>query len=182
MSKDRKRVPKASTLMGSLRSRGYSFESAVADVIDNSISSHAQNIRVLFPTSPMDELALGILDDGDGMSEEVLFEAMRYGSFSAEEKRAEDDLGRFGMGLKSASLSQCRCLTVVSFDGKDLHGLKWDYNYILETKDWLIQELSITEISNLPYIEKLKAQSKGTLVVWQDFDVISLVSRKNWDG
>ena len=173
MSKDRKLVPKASTLMGSLRSMGYSFESAVADVIDNSISSHAQNIRVLFPTSPMDELAIGILDDGDGMSEEVLFEAMRYGSFSAEEQRAEDDLGRFGMGLKSASLSQCRCLTVVSFDGKDHHGLKWDYNYILETKDWLIQELSITEISNLPYIEKLKAQSKGTLVVWQDFDVIS---------
>ena len=72
MSKDRKLVPKASTLMGSLRSMGYSFESAVADVIDNSISSHAQYIRVLFPTSPMDELAIGILDDGDGMSEEVL--------------------------------------------------------------------------------------------------------------
>lgn len=173
MSKDRKLVPKASTLMGSLRSMGYSFESAVADVIDNSISSHAQNVRVLFPTSPLDELALGILDDGDGMSEEVLFEAMRYGSLSAEEERSEDDLGRFGMGLKSASLSQCRCLTVVSYDGDDLNGLTWDYNHILETKDWLIQELSNTEIANLPYIEKLRAQSKGTLVIWQDFDVIS---------
>ena len=173
MSKDRKLVPKASTLMGSLRSMGYSFESAVADVIDNSISSHAQNVRVLFPTSPLDELALGILDDGDGMSEEVLFEAMRYGSLSAEEERSEDDLGRFGMGLKSASLSQCRCLTVVSYDGKDLHGLTWDYNHILETRDWMIQELSNYEIESLPYIDKLKTQSKGTLVIWQDFDVIS---------
>lgn len=173
MSKDRKLVPKASTLMGSLRSMGYSFESAVADVIDNSISSHAQNVRVLFPISPLDELAIGILDDGDGMTEEVLFEAMRYGSLSAEEERSEDDLGRFGMGLKSASLSQCRCLTVVSYDGNDLNGLTWDYNHILETKDWLIQELSNTEIENLPYIEKLRTQSKGTLVIWQDFDVIS---------
>lgn len=78
MSKDRRHIPKASTLMGALRSMGYSFESAVADVVDNSISAHAQNVRILFPSNPMDELALGILDDGDGMTADVLFEAMRY--------------------------------------------------------------------------------------------------------
>lgn len=55
MSKDRIHIPKASTLMGSLRSMGYSFESAVADVIDNSISAHAKNIRILFPSTPLDE-------------------------------------------------------------------------------------------------------------------------------
>ena len=173
MSKDRKHIPKASTLMGSLRSMGYSFESAVADVIDNSISAHAQNIRILFPSTPLDELAIGILDDGDGMKGEVLFEAMRYGSLSAEEERSEDDLGRFGMGMKSASLSQCRCLTVISFDGETLNGFKWDYNHILMTQDWMIQELEKNEIDELPYIERLKKQDKGTLVLWQDFDVIS---------
>ena len=173
MSKDRKHIPKASTLMGSLRSMGYSFESAVADVIDNSISAHAQNIRILFPSTPLDELAIGILDDGDGMKGDVLFEAMRYGSLSAEEERAEDDLGRFGMGMKSASLSQCRCLTVISFDGEMLNGFKWDYNHILMTQDWIIQELEKNEIDELPYIERLKKQDKGTLVLWQDFDVIS---------
>ena len=73
--------------MGSLRSMGYSFESAVADVIDNGISAHAQIVRILFPANPMDELALGILDDGDGMSADDLFEAMRYGCLSAEEER-----------------------------------------------------------------------------------------------
>ena len=104
MSKDKKLIPKASTLMGSLRSMGYSFEAAVADVIDNSISSHAQNVHVFFPSTPLEELAIGILDDGDGMTEEGLLEAMRYGSLSAEEERSDDDLGRFGMGLKSASL------------------------------------------------------------------------------
>ncbi len=173
MSKDRLHIPKASTLMGSLRSMGYSFESAVADVIDNSISAHAQNVRILFPTNPMDELALGILDDGDGMSADVLFEAMRYGCLSAEEERSEEDLGRFGMGMKSASLSQCRCLTVVSFEGKTLNGFTWDYNHILETQDWMIKELEPPEINKLPYIDRLKAQGKGTLVIWQDFDVLS---------
>lgn len=173
MSKDRRHIPKASTLMGSLRSIGYTFESAIADVIDNSISAHAHNIRVLFPSNPMDELALGILDDGDGMSAEVLFEAMRYGCLSADEERSEEDLGRFGMGMKSASLSQCRCLTVVSFEGKTLNGFTWDYNHIRETQDWMIQELDKNEIDKLPYIENLKGQKIGTLVIWQDFDVLS---------
>lgn len=173
MSKDRRHIPKASTLMGSLRSMGYSFESAVADVVDNSISAHAQNIRILFPSNPMDELALGILDDGDGMTNDVLFEAMRYGCLSAEEERSEEDLGRFGMGMKSASLSQCRRLTVISYEGKNLNGYTWDYNHIVETQDWMIQELEAREIDELPYISRLKNQGVGTLVIWQDFDVLS---------
>lgn len=159
--------------MGSLRSMGYSFESAIADVVDNSISAHAHNVRILFPSTPLDELALGILDDGDGMKGDDLFEAMRYGSLSAEEERSEDDLGRFGMGMKSASLSQCRCLTVISFDGETLNGFTWDYNHILMTQDWMILELEKDEINKLPYIERLKEQNKGTLVIWQDFDAIA---------
>lgn len=176
MSTDRINTPKASILMRSLRSMGYSFESAVADVIDNSISAHAKNVRVLFPKEPTDELALGILDDGKGMPKDVLFEAMRYGSNSAENERSEDDLGRFGMGLKSASLSQCRRLTVISYDGETLNGYVWDYKHILETQDWMIIELSEKEINELPYIENLKEQQQGTLVLWQDFDVISKFS------
>ena len=173
MSKDRRHIPKASSLMGSLRSMGYSFESAVADVIDNCISAHAQNVRVLFPTNPLQEIALGILDDGDGMSKDELLEAMRYGSSSAEDERLEDDLGRFGMGMKSASLSQCRQLTVVSYDYKKINSFVWDYNHIIETQDWMILELNESEIDNLPYIDYLKKQKKGTLVIWRDFDVIS---------
>ena len=159
--------------MGSLRSMGYSFESAVADVVDNSISAHAQNVRILFPTTPLDELALGILDDGDGMTSDVLFEAMRYGCLSAETERSEDDLGRFGMGMKSASLSQCRRLTVVCYEGNKLNGFTWDYNHIIETQDWMIQELNPAEIESLPYIQILKDQGRGTIVIWQDFDVLS---------
>ncbi len=173
MSKDRRHIPKASTLMGSLRSMGYSFEAAVADVIDNSISAHAKNIYLLFPQNPLEDLALGILDDGEGMTNEMLMEAMRYGSCASEDERAVDDLGRFGMGLKSASLSQCRILTVVSYDDNQLNAYRWDYNYILEKGDWILQELNTTEIDSLPYINLLKEQKKGTLVIWQDFDIIA---------
>ena len=86
MSKDKQLLPKASKLMGSLRSMGYSFGAAVADVIDNSISAHAHNIRILFPCNPMDALALGILDDGEGMCAEDLLEAMRYGCLSEDDE------------------------------------------------------------------------------------------------
>ena len=141
MSKQRENIPQADTLMGSMRSMGYSFEAALADVIDNSISAHASTIRVLFPTTPMESLAVGVLDDGIGMSSNALYEAMRYGSTSSESVRDVNDLGRFGLGLKSASLSQCRVLTVVSYWEGKFCGFKWDYNYIQQMKQWYVLEL-----------------------------------------
>lgn len=78
-------------LMGSMRSMGYSFESAVADVIDNSITAKCTTVKIMFPSTPLDELAVGILDDGIGMSREVLINAMRYGSIASEYKREDDD-------------------------------------------------------------------------------------------
>lgn len=173
MSKDKQLLPKASKLMGSLRSMGYSFGAAVSDVIDNSISAHAHNIRILFPSNPMDALALGILDDGEGMCAEDLLEAMRYGCLSEDDERSKDDLGRFGMGLKSASLSQCRRLTVSSYDGNKINSYTWDFDHIIATQDWNIQELDKDEIDNLPYIDLLKEQNAGTLVIWENFDVLS---------
>mgnify|MGYP002560424449 FL=1 len=179
MSKDKVNIPKASSLMGSLRSMGYTFESAVADIIDNSISAHSSFVKILFPQNPLDAIAVGILDDGDGMTREELFEAMRYGSMASEEERDQDDLGRFGMGMKAASLSQCRNLTVVSYDiNSNLSAYTWDYVYIQKKQDWIIQELSKNEIEKLPFFDALKGQRKGTLVLWQDFDVLS----KSSDG
>ncbi|MDE7420943.1 MAG: ATP-binding protein [Muribaculaceae bacterium] len=178
MSKEKLHIPQADMLMGSMRSMGYSFESALADVIDNSISANAENIRLLFPTNPLDKLAVGVLDDGDGMSKDVLLEAMRYGSTSSEAIRDKDDLGRFGLGLKSASLSQCRILTVISFWNGKISAYQWNYNYILEKKNWLVLSLTNEEISVLPYFDELKKQKKGTLIIWQDFDILS----KSHDG
>lgn len=173
MSKSKENIPQADVLMGSMRSMGYSFETALADVVDNSISAGAGNVHVLFPTSAFDNLTVGILDDGKGMNSEQLFEAMRYGSSSSELIRDSTDLGRFGLGLKSASLSQCRILTVVSFSEKGMSAFSWDYNYIKQKKQWLVLEITGRELDELPFIERLKDQDVGTLVLWQDFDTIA---------
>ena len=176
MSINRQLLPKAATLMGSLRSMGYTFESAIADVIDNSISAHASKVQIVFPTNPLARLAVGIIDNGQGMTRKELLEAMRYGSIASENQRADDDLGRFGIGMKSASLSQCRCLTVISFSELEYYGFRWDYSYILEKQDWIIQELSKEEIKFVPYAKTFLQQKSGTLVVWDDFDVLSKLS------
>ncbi len=172
MSKEIIHIPQADMLMGSMRSMGYSFESAVADVIDNSISADAKRIHVLFPTSALGTNAVGILDDGIGMAKEVLLEAMRYGSTASEEIREETDLGRFGLGLKSASLSQCRKLTVISYWNGIVSAYRWDYDLIQERKQWIILDLTQDEITEVCYFDLLKKQVMGTLVVWENFDIL----------
>ena len=178
MSKEKDNIPQADKLMGSMRHMGYSFESAVADVIDNSISAACENVYLLFPTDRMASLTMGILDDGYGMSNDVLFDAMRYGCTSSEEERSLEDLGRFGLGMKSASLSQCRILTVVSKHNGIYSAYTWDYNIILKKKKWVVLELTQLEIDALPYIDRLQEQKQGTLVLWSDFDVL----HKSSDG
>lgn len=172
MSTYKQSIPQADTLMGSMRSMGYSFEAAIADVIDNSISANCNVVKLFFPSEPTDELVVGILDDGEGMPADVLFEAMRYGSTDSELERRANDLGRFGLGMKSASLSQCRILTVVSLYADKLSSYSWDFNCIQKRKEWIVKELSQTEIKSLPYIDSLLELSHGTLVLWQDFDVL----------
>ena len=142
----RQSIPQADTLMGSMRSMGYSFEAAIADIIDNGISANCSVVKLFFPSEPIDDLVVGILDDGEGMSAGVLFEAMRYGSRDSELERNANDLGRFGLGMKSASLSQCRILTVVSLQEEKISSYSWDYNYIQNRKEWVVKELSQNEI------------------------------------
>lgn len=157
--------------MGSMRSMGYTFESAIADVVDNSISAGAKEIHINFPTSAL-ETYVTILDNGIGMTSKELVNAMRYGSSSSESERDENDLGRFGLGLKAASLSQCRRLTVISKRNGEVSAYQWDYKFILEKKDWLLIELNTKEYSKLPGVYDLLAQDHGTLVIWEDFDII----------
>lgn len=172
MSTYKQSIPQADTLMGSMRSMGYSFEAAIADVIDNSISANCRLVKLFFPVEPTDDLVVGILDDGEGMSDKTLFNAMRYGSTDSELERHANDLGRFGLGMKSASLSQCRILTVVSLQNGKLSSYSWDYNCIQEKKEWIVKKLSQSEIKSLPYVDSLTELQHGTLVLWQDFDVL----------
>lgn len=164
-------IPKAEFLMGAMRSMGYSFEASIADIIDNSISANARNIQIKFPTEPFNCI-VSILDDGFGMDKDSLFLAMKYGSNSCEEHRNENDLGRFGLGMKAASLSQCKKLTVASKQNKIISAYQWDYDLILKKKDWLVLELNKKEISNLCGIEELELHESGTIVIWENFDIL----------
>ena len=162
--------PHAPSLMESTRAIGYSVEAAISDIIDNSISAHAQNIHICYFPVHGQGPYIYILDDGDGMSEELLHEAMRYGSCDPEEERTKDDLGRYGLGLKTASLSQCRKLTVLSKERGMIHGRCWDLNYIKQVNTWALQELEPDEMAGLPGYSDLQALEHGTLVLWQDLD------------
>ncbi|WP_426454476.1 ATP-binding protein [Paenibacillus sp. S-38] len=164
--------PYAPSLFESIRSIGYSLESAIADLIDNSITAVASNINIRF--SPNDQPYVGILDDGIGMTSDELTEAMRHGGLrSPTAQRSENDLGRFGLGLKTASLSQCRRLTVASLKNGELSARSWDLDVIIDAEEWIMLELDDDEIMALPLIDDLLHQESGTLVIWQDLDRIS---------
>ena len=172
MAKTLDNTPHADRLMGSMRSMGYNFKSAIADVIDNSISANCSFVKLFFPSNPL-ENSVCILDDGHGMNEDELFNAMRYGSQSSENEREETDLGRFGLGLKAASLSQCLKLTVISKrKGEATSAFQWDYSFIRREKKWKIKQFDDAEINEFPHIDSFNELDSGTLVIWQDFDVI----------
>ena len=160
--------PYAPTLIESTRAIGYSLEAAIADIIDNSIAAEAKNVEISF--FPLDGAFVAILDDGHGMGELELNTAMQYGSKNPIDARDAKDLGRFGLGLKTASLSQCRCLTVVTKQEDTVAARRWDIDHVAESGTWSLLVLDEEEISELPQIEELMNQKSGTLVVWQNLD------------
>lgn len=160
--------PYAPVLMESTRAIGYSLEAAIADIIDNSIAAKAGKVQLAF--FPVENAYVSILDNGKGMNDEQIDIAMQYGSKSPTEVRDVSDLGRYGLGLKTASLSQCRLLTVVSKQGNFLVGRRWDLDYVAETGNWSLIILDEEDLNNVPHISDLKEQECGTLVVWQNLD------------
>lgn len=161
-------VPYAPILVESTRSIGYSFEAAVADIIDNSISASATKIRICF--SSQNPQWLYIEDDGWGMTADELEIAMRYGSQSSHDVRRKDDLGRFGLGLKMASLSQCRRVTVLTKKDGVFSAARWDLDYIIQQQDWALQVFTEEEMKDAPGALSLRLKDSGTVVIWEQFD------------
>ena len=160
--------PYAPTLIESTRAIGYSLEAAIADIIDNSIAAGACNVDLFF--FPIDGAYIAILDNGKGMNNDELNSAMQYGSKNPTAERDEKDLGRFGLGLKTASLSQCRCLTVITKQGDIVEGRRWDLDHVALAESWSLLVLGEEEISRVPQIEALRSYESGTLVIWQNLD------------
>jgi len=168
-------APKASVLVESLRDIGYSLQTAIADIIDNSITAGAQNIELLTDTDS-EIPAIGILDDGHGMSRGELLEAMRPGTVSPLNTRPDYDLGRFGLGLKTASFSQCRRLLVLTRQNGNPSCAVWDLDVVAEVDDWVVEFPE--DYRDIPWAERLG--HTGTLVIWQKLD--RLVDTKNGDN
>ena len=159
--------PDAASLMESTRAIGYSLPTAVADIIDNSIAAQADRIKIFYSAT---ERYVAILDNGCGMNADELTRAMKYGGISPLAARDKNDLGRFGLGMKTASLSQCEVLTVVSKKGGNISARRWDLNTIRQTNFWSLIELTADEVEDIPRINLLENLPSGTLVVWQELD------------
>lgn len=159
--------PNPAALVESLRAVGYSLETAIADLLDNSVAANAKNIWLDFEwAGPNSYICLS--DDGHGMSEAQLTEAMRIGSKNPKLIREKKDLGRFGLGLKTASFSQCRSLTVMARAGDTLAtSRRWDLDHISETGDWhLLRNLSAAGAEILSTVPKTAIVT----VIWEKLD------------
>ena len=168
--KEKECLPNAYKLIESMRYMGYSFESAIADLIDNSITAMATKINIYM--IPYDDPYIIIHDDGCGMDDEKLSEAMRMGS-NPNDLRDENDLGRFGLGLKTASLSLCRKLIVASKKNNKLSCYSWDLDYVKEKNKWLTIQYSEEEINKMPmYNELMNNIENGTYILLKNFDRI----------
>lgn len=161
-------APDASAMIESLRAFGYNLPTAIADLIDNSISAGAQNIWLTFRWLGPDSY-ISLADDGTGMSSEALVNAMRAGSKSPLDARDRSDLGRFGLGLKTASFSQCRRLTVASREEKKPVAVRrWDLDHVKNVRDWqLLRSAADGSGERLAEAEKLE---HGTVVLWEQMD------------
>ena len=160
--------PDASSLMTSARSFGnYDLSSALADLLDNSIKARARNIDIRC-VRKTDGPEVRILDDGTGMSADELQLAMRPASTNPDDERAPDDLGRFGWGMKSASLSQCRHLVVLTHHQGELAGASWDLD---DLADWKMGILENAEIRTLASDQLLGRD--GTEIIWSKCDRLS---------
>ena len=168
--------PNPEYLIKSIAEQGYSLETALADLIDNSISADANKIEILTDVNNEEYLKMFIADNGKGMSEEGLKKNMKFPSSSVEDKREIKDLGRFGLGLKTASFSQTRKFTVITRNrGKSYNARTWDVDYLKTTGKWRIIVNTSNEIDEYikeyklcsdNYQKQFKNLEPNTIIIW----------------
>ena len=170
-------LPSAGRLMVSLRDIGYDAPGAIADLVDNAIDANARNVAIEIVAKGPDSW-IRTADDGIGMTPSRLDEAMRYGTEAEYGPRA---LGHFGLGLKTASLSQCRRLTVASRarGGRRVAVRRWDLDDVLLRNSWDLERPRAAECPDR-VIGPLANDSHGTVVLWENLDRV--IPRRPTDG
>ncbi len=160
--------PHAAALAESLRAFGYDLATALADLADNSLFHNSRKVQIQFNWDG-ENSAVALADDGDGMDEPTLVNAMRVGSKNPRESRDPRDLGRFGLGLKTASLSHGRRLSVFTQRrGSDEIVRCWDLDHIAETNEWRLLRTPTPLASKLA--GELSHGKHGTVVIWEKLD------------
>lgn len=172
--------PHASALFESLRAFGYDLATALADLADNSLFHNCRKIRIQFHWAG-ENSAIAIADDGDGMDEPTLVNAMRIGSRNPRESRDPRDLGRFGLGLKTASLSQGRRVTVFTrVRNGDAIVRCWDLDHIAETNEWRLLHAPTVLAGKLA--DDLANSKHGTVVIWEKLDRLTAGTETDSDS
>jgi hypothetical protein len=170
-------TPSAARLTESLRDIGYDFPSAVADIVDNSVTAGASRVDIVTDFNG-EESSVLIADDGHGMTANGLIEALRFGSRRTYER---SDLGRYGLGLKTASLSQCRSVTVITSRSGAVNqpaARMLDLDLIAEWDEWLVVEPTRDEA--VREARERLASGNGTVVIWRKLDRV--LPEKRPDG
>jgi hypothetical protein len=162
--------PPSDNLVNSLRGVGYILETALADLIDNSIFANAKNIEVHFNFKG-NESSIEIIDDGDGMAKSELINAMTFANSNPNDKRDAKDLGRFGLGLKTASFSQARTFTVTTWKNKKVEYMSWDLEKM--GKNWKC--LTKNDGLKVPLEAKkhIAKSDSGTHILWENLDSLN---------
>jgi hypothetical protein len=166
--------PPASSLIESIRNIGYTFAFAIADLVDNSISANAKNISINIAKDHLDKVVVTIQDDGIGMTQSELHLAMSLGGKGPSDERAINDLGRFGLGLKTASFSQAKLLTVITKNilSSDLNIVQWDLDFVIKENKWLAEELDVKDGLTLLSETNTSIGKSGTVIVLKKCDRI----------
>ena len=176
--KQHESIPTPSSLMESMREIGYSIESSIADIIDNSITAKAKSVDIRYSWNDHNPW-IAIIDDGHGMGLDTLIQAMKMGSANPNEVRELDDMGRFGLGMKTASLSQSRKFSVLSKYQNTCSVSQWDLDLLSSHTDdkWMLNIFEMNEIEetlNKLYEKYLKDKKSGTIVFWDKIDRLDL--------
>ncbi|MFY1700232.1 ATP-binding protein [Micromonospora sp. WMMA1923] len=160
--------PQAAALIESLRALGYNLPDALADIVDNSVTAEAVTTSIEYNADPAGGW-VAVVDDGKGMSEEWLHRAMHLGTDGPWIHRHPADLGRFGLGLKTASFSQARRLTVVSCtqDGR-LASREWNMDHVRRRNGWYLLDTLDDEAASI--VRELGFRGHGTVVLWRGLD------------
>ncbi|MET3917552.1 hypothetical protein ABID97_004334 [Variovorax sp. OAS795] len=161
--------PDPSRLIFGLRDTGYNVRTAAADIIDNSIAAKADRINVEIILRSDGRKIVYFGDNGEGMDADGIYRAMRYG---APERDNPESLGKFGLGLKTASSSICLKFTIISRKSANhqLEKLAWDLDHVAKQRRWEMLREPVTP-DELEAFEE-SCGDHGTLVVWEKCDRI----------